>query len=221
MISSLRAAALSLALGAAALAAQQPQGNSSTGPSTSRSVLTEADFARIEQLGATALSPDGKWIAYDFRRGVSGPSELRYRPVAGGTEATAPLGSTPVFSANSRWLLFTVTADTTGARAGGAGRRGGTQGRAGNTTATEPARNRVGIVDLRSGATTMLQDVQSFALSKDGAHVALRRYASGDARTRGADLIVRDLEQRTDRSEERRVGKECRTRWSAEQYKKT
>jgi len=198
MISSLRAAALGLALGAAALAAQQPQGNSSTGPSTSRSVLTEADFARIEQLGATALSPDGKWIAYDFRRGVSGPSELRYRPVAGGTEATAPLGSTPVFSANSRWLLFTVTADTTGARAGGAGRRGGTQGRAGNTTATEPARNRVGIVDLRSGATTMLQDVQSFALSKDGAHVALRRYASGDARTRGADLIVRDLEQRTD-----------------------
>src|SRR6266516_3054975 len=124
MIFSLRAAALAAVFGATALAAQQPQG----APSTSaggRTVLTEADFARIEALGATALSPDGKWVAYDFRRGVSGPTELRYRPIAAGTEASAPLGNTPVFSVNSRWLLFTVTPDTTGGRGGGGGRRGG------------------------------------------------------------------------------------------------
>src|SRR5206468_9294581 len=54
------------------------------------------------------------------------------------------------------------------------------------------------VVDLRSGTTTILQDVQSFSLSKDGAHVALRRYASPEAKGRGADLIVRDLEQGTD-----------------------
>src|SRR5690349_23186 len=173
MISPFRSAALFAVIGAAPLTAQQPQGVQSTTAPAARSVLTEADFARIEQLGATALSPDGKWIAYDFRRGVSGPSELRYRLVAGGTEASVPLGSTPVFTANSRWLLFTVTPDTAGARAGGAGRRGGTPGRPGNTGAAESARNKVGIVDLRSGTTTILQDVQSFALSKNGAHVAL------------------------------------------------
>jgi len=198
MNSSLRAAALGLALGAASLAAQQPQGNSSTGPTNPPPVLTEADFARIEALGATALSPDGKWIAYDFRRGVSGPSELRYRPVAGGTEASAPLGNTPVFSANSRWLLFTLTPDTTGQRSGGGGRRAGAAGRAGTGAAAESTHNKVGIVDLRSGMTTIMPDMQSFALSKDGSHVALRRYATGDAKSHGADLVVRDLEQGTD-----------------------
>src|SRR5437773_11652640 len=133
MIFSLRAAVLAAVFGAAALAARQPQSASSTTSAGGRTVLTEADFARIEALGATALSPDGKWVAYDFRRGVSGPTELRYRPVAGGAEASAPLGNTPVFSANSRWLLFTVTPDTTGGRGGAAGRRGGGAGATGRS----------------------------------------------------------------------------------------
>jgi len=200
MISPFRSAALFAVIGAAPLTAQQPQGVQSTTAPAARSVLTEADFARIEQLGATALSPDGKWVAYDFRRGVSGPTELRYRPVAGGTEATAPLGGTPVFSANSRWLLFTVTPDTTGGRGAGGGRRtGGAPGRAASTASgAESTRNKVEIVDLRSGTTTILPDVQSFALSKNGTHVALRRYGASDARGRVADLVVRDLDQGTD-----------------------
>jgi hypothetical protein len=200
MISPFRSAALFAVIGAAPLTAQQPQGAQSMTPLAARSELTEADFARIEALGATALSPDGKWVAYDFRRGVSGPTELRYRPVAGGTEASAPLGSTPVFSANSRWLLFTVTPDTTGGRGAGGGRRsGGAPGRAASTASgAESTRNKVGIVDLRSGTTTILPDVQSFALSRNGTHVALRRYGATDTRGRGADLVVRDLDQGTD-----------------------
>ncbi|HEY7235212.1 MAG TPA: hypothetical protein VH539_13760, partial [Gemmatimonadaceae bacterium] len=192
MLSPIRSAALVAVFSVASLAAQQPQGSTSTpAAGGSRPVLTEADFARIETLGAIALSPDGKWVAYDFRRGVSGPTELRYRPVAGGAEASQSLGNTPVFSATSRWLLFTVTPDTTGGRGGGGavGRRG---------ASTERARNKVGIVDLASGTTTLLPDVQSFALSNDGSHVALRRYPATDAKSRGADLIVRDLEQGTD-----------------------
>ena len=197
MLALIRSAAF-LAVGATSLVAQQPQGSAPTASVGSRPLLTEADFARIEVLGATALSPDGKWVAYDFRRGVSGVTELRYRPVTGGTEASTPLGNTPVFSANSRWLLFTVTPDTTGGQGGnGPGRRGsGAGGRGG--ASSENARNKAGIVDLKSGTTTILQDVQSFALSKDGSHVALRRYAGADTKSRGADLIVRDLEQGTD-----------------------
>jgi hypothetical protein len=42
------------------------------------------------------------------------------------------------------------------------------------------------------GPTMALADVQSFASSKDGSHVALRRYAPADARTRAADLVVRE-----------------------------
>jgi len=185
MSSSIRRAALALTLGASPLLAQQP---------SRRPTLSEAEFARIEQLGAIALSPDGKWIAYDFRRGVSGPTELRYRAVAGCTESRQPLGNTPVFSANSRWLLFTVTPDTANAERG---RRGGAPA-TGRGPAAEPVHGKIGIIDLRTGAAKILDDVQSFSIGKDGSHVALRRYAPAEARRRGGDLVVRDLEQGTD-----------------------
>src|ERR1051326_1896754 len=185
MPSTLRLVALAVTLGSSTpLAAQQPQSNQ-------RPLLTEADFARIEQLGAIALSPDGKWIAYDYRKGVSGPTELRYRAVSGGAESSAPLGHTPVFSANSRFLLFTITPDTSNGS------------RAARGASKTPPHNKAGIIDLRSGTMTILDDVQSFSLSKDGSHVALRRYAPplpsapADAHGRGADLIVRDLDQGT------------------------
>ena len=193
-----RAATLALLLAAGTLTAQQPQGAPSLASRVTRSVLTEADFARIETLGALALSPDGKWIAYDFRRGVSGPTELRYRSVAGGNEVSIPLGNTPVFSASSRWLLFTISPDTSAGR-GGVGRigRGGAQARGANGV-SELARNKVAIVDLTSGSTTTLSDIASYALNKTGSHVALRRYAANDAKGPGADLVVRDLEQESD-----------------------
>src|SRR5206468_2375905 len=78
--------------------------------------------------------------------------------------------------------------------AGGRGGRGGRAGGGGGGGGSN--RNSVGIVDLRTGTTSVLQDVQSFVLSDDGSFVALRRYpAAGRA---GADLVVRSLEQGTD-----------------------
>ena len=197
-MTSIRIVALAALFAGSLLSAQQPHDDVPSSASSGKPLLSEAEFARIETLGAVALSPDGKWLAYDFRRGVSGPTELRYRQVAGGSETSAPLGNTPAFSANGRWLLFTVTPDTAASRGGG-GRtgRGGAQAR-GASNASELARNKVGIVDLTSGKTTILPDVASFALSKNGTFVALRRYAATDAKGRGADLVVRNLEQGTD-----------------------
>ena len=194
MTPNLRLAAIAITLGSTAVFAQTPQGSAARDP---RPVLTEAEFARIEQLGALALSPDGKWIAYDYRRGASGPTELRYRAVSAGPETSEPLGNTPVFSADSHWLLFTVTPDTANGGRGG-GRRGGVAGAGRAVVNGDAAHAKVGIVDLRSGKRTILDDVQSFVLSKDGSHVALRRYVPADSRGRGADLIVRDLDQGTD-----------------------
>src|SRR6185437_654511 len=82
-------------------------------------VLGAADYARWETLGNGALSPDGKWVAYDLRRG-DGSTELRYRPVGSADEHTARSGSNPQFSHDSRWLIYSVAADTS--------RRGGNRG---------------------------------------------------------------------------------------------
>ncbi|MEP6494422.1 MAG: prolyl oligopeptidase family serine peptidase [bacterium] len=193
---------LSASLLAAPLTAQvqQPAVSASNGANAAevhkaKPPLTPADYAKWESLGAGALSPDGKWVAYDFRRGNSG-GELRYREVGAETEHTVRSAANPQFTSNGRWLLYTITPDTAGGGRGGgrAGRGGGGGAAAGN--AAGPNRNKVGLVDLRSGATTTLDDVQSFSLNSTGSHVALRRY--GTPGKRGADIIVRDLDAGTE-----------------------
>ena len=141
---------LSVLIAAASpLTAQQSQGSP---PAAARKpVLKSADYAKWETLGNGVLSPDGKWIAYDLRRG-DGSGELRYHAIDTVAEHSARLGINPQFTSNSRWLLYTVTPDTVGgARAG----RGGRGGPAGTATATAtPPRNKVAAVDLRTGVTT-------------------------------------------------------------------
>jgi dipeptidyl aminopeptidase/acylaminoacyl peptidase len=179
-----------LTIAATSVSAQQAQDSPSG--TTHKPVLTSADYAKWETLGNGVLSPDGKWVAYDLRRG-NGSTELRYRSVDADNEHSARSGSNPQFSSNSRWLLYTITPDTAGGR-GGRGGRGAAAASASGTSALN--RNKIAAVDLRSGATTTFDDVQSFSLSADGSHVALRRYAA--AGKRGADVIVRDLDAASD-----------------------
>jgi len=101
----LMAAGLFVPLGAAA--AQ----HTSTAPAVSLPSLGAADYARWETLGNGALSPDGKWVAYDLRRG-DGTTELHFRAVGSADEHTARSGSNPQFSHDSRWLIYSVAADT-------------------------------------------------------------------------------------------------------------
>ena len=95
------------------------------------------------------LSPDGKWVAYDFRRGNSSV-ELRYRGIGAPTETAVPSGSAPQFTSNSLWLVYTLAPDTAGGRGGRGGGRGGRSG-GGATASVLPTRNKVGAVDLRTG----------------------------------------------------------------------
>lgn len=193
MLRVIRYAALFVSV-AGAVAAQQQQSTAAKGKAT----LTNVDYAKWETLGAGALSPDGKWVAYDFRRG-NGSTELHYRAPDGSNETSVRFANAPQFTSNSRWLLYTILPDTAGG--GGRGGRGGAAGgRGGAAGAAAPApavnRNKVGLVDLRAGTTTRFDDVQSYSLSSDGSHVALRRY--GTPGRRGADVIVRDLDAGTE-----------------------
>jgi dipeptidyl aminopeptidase/acylaminoacyl peptidase len=174
MILRLTRSSLLLALGAVTPAfAQQPQ----------RTPVPAAAYGKWETLGTGALSPDGKWIAYPIRR-VEGTAELRYRALGTDSTRVAPGGEEPVFSRNGRWLAYRIGYSESE--------------RERMEKARRPIRNKVGIVDLRSGTTTVVEEVQSFAFSADGTHLALRRYAADGRKSRGADLVVRNLERATD-----------------------
>jgi len=165
-----------------------------TAGSTARGRVPASDYGKWESVTGAELSPDGKWVAYELRR-VNGANELRYRQVPDGAEQTVRMATAPQFTRDSRWLVYTIAPDTSAA-AGGRGGRGG-RGGAGAGGDAAAARNKVGIVDLRGGTTVAFEDIQSFAVARGGSHVALRRYRAPGAASRGADLVVRDLERGT------------------------
>jgi len=132
--------------------------------------LLPADYGKWETLGAGSLSPDGKWLAYEIRR-TSGDGELRIAPVSGGKTQTVAFCSTAAFSSDSRWLACSATvseAEQDKLR-----------------KAHKPVQTKLTTLELASGASTTMDDVQSFAFAGDGPYLAFRKYAPTPAEPAG------------------------------------
>jgi dipeptidyl aminopeptidase/acylaminoacyl peptidase len=142
-----------LAVASAALAQTKP-------------ALVPADYGKWETLGAGNLSPNGKWLAHEIRR-TSGDGELRVAPVAGGKTQVVAFCTNAAFSADSQWLACSATvseAEQDKLR-----------------KAKKPVQNKLAVLDLAGGATTTVDDVQSFAFAGAGPYLAFRKYAPTQA----------------------------------------
>jgi hypothetical protein len=161
------------------LLAQAPQATRSAETAAVRKpTLAPADYARWESMGATEISRDGRWLAYVVSR-VDGDGELRYREIARDSTVVVPLASRPVFSSDNRWLAYSIgLPDSERER---------------RQRANQPTRSKVGIVDLRAGSTTVIDDVASFEFSADGRYLAMRGYAPNGRSSSGVDVVIRDL----------------------------
>src|ERR1035437_2822085 len=133
--------------------------------------LTPADYGKWETLGAGTLSADGKWLAHEVRR-TNADNELRVALTAGGGKThVLAYCSAAAFSADSHWLACT------------SGVSEAEQDRA--RKASRPVQNKLQILDLLTGNTTTVDDVQAFAFSGDLPYLAFRKYnpaAAGAAR---------------------------------------
>jgi dipeptidyl aminopeptidase/acylaminoacyl peptidase len=150
--------------------------------------ITPADYGKWEALGATVLSADGKWLAAPIRRS-NGTFELRVHPVGGGAAKVAAFGTEPAFSSDSRWVAYAIgMSDAEEERL---------------KKAKKPVQNKLGTMDLTSGTTATVDDVQSFAFSDQGTFLAFRRYPptrptppaenAPAADPAGAPLTIRNL----------------------------
>jgi dipeptidyl aminopeptidase/acylaminoacyl peptidase len=149
-------------------------------PAQQKPTLSPADYAQWESLGATELSPDGRWIAYVVRR-VDEDEELRYRAIADDSTHVVKHASRPTFSADGRWLAYTI----------GLPRQEFERLQKSN----QPIRSKLGIVDLRTGTTTVVDNVAGFDISGDSRFVVMRGYTPrGERKHEGIDIVVRDLE---------------------------
>lgn len=134
------------------------------------------------------LSPDGKWLAYGINRSNRN-NELRVTNVADGTTKVAPFGAQALFSSDSRFVAYSI---------------GYSEAQEAKLTKEKkPIQRKLGLINLATGEQTVVEGVESFAFSANGAYLAMRRYppkkeTSGDAAveaddTPGATLIVRHL----------------------------
>jgi dipeptidyl aminopeptidase/acylaminoacyl peptidase len=136
------------------------------------------------------LSPDGKWLAYGINRS-SRMNELRITNVADGTTKAAAFGAQPVYSADSRWVAYSIGYSETQEEK--------------LRKEKKPIQRKLGLLSLSGGEPTVIEGIESFAFSADGACLAMRRYppekkeapdaaaAADTGETPGATLIVRQL----------------------------
>jgi dipeptidyl aminopeptidase/acylaminoacyl peptidase len=150
--------------------------------------VTPADYAKWEGLGASELSPDGKWLAYQVRR-TSGKHELRLSP-AGAKPLVAAFGENPAFSADSAWLAYSIGVSE--------------EEQEKLTREKKPLRRKLGLVRLATGEASVVENISACAFSKEGAYLAMHQYAperkpeaGGKLRDApepaGATLLVRNL----------------------------
>ena len=131
---------------------------------------TFADFGRWETLargGAYGgLSPDGRWLAYGINRSDRN-NELRVLKLADQTVKVVAFGGQPVFSSDSKWVACSIgmsEADQDKLRKD-----------------KKPVRNKLGLLDLGTGEMTTIDDVESFAFSRDGGFLVMDHYAPAPA----------------------------------------
>lgn len=152
--------------------------------------LAPADYGKWETLGATSLSPDGKWLAYGANRSNRN-NELRIVSVAGGEPKVTAFGAQPVFSSDSRWVAYSIGYSESQEEK--------------LKKEKKPIHRKLGLLNLATGEQTTVDGIESFAFSANGAYLAMRRYAPERKDTppaeaasetdapSGATLIVRHL----------------------------
>ncbi len=131
--------------------------------------LTRADYGQWEALavgggrggGGGGFSPDGQWVAYGINR-TSRSNELRVTKIADASTKTFAFGVGQTFSFDSKWLAYSITqseAEQERLRA-----------------ANRPVQNSLGVLNLSTGESTTVEGIESFAFSRDGKYLAMRRY---------------------------------------------
>ena len=138
------------------------------------------------------MSPDGQWLAYRLVR-VNEESELRVKSLAPEAVGAATSdvdaervfvwGTGPVFSADSRWLVWTAGVSVEESER--------------LAEEDEPVRLGAGLLDLVGGEERSFDEVGDFGFDESGRFLALHGYAPEKPEGpegKGADLRTVDLE---------------------------
>ena len=141
-------------------------------------VLEPDDYGRFENIGAGQLSQNGQWLAVSISR-VNEETELRIHQVATDSTIVVANGMSASFAPGGRWAGYLI------------GHSQKERDAAQKSSLT--LHSRLALLNLQTGVVDTVSDIAQFAFSGDGRYVAMQGYAPKEQKTRGVDLIVRDL----------------------------
>ncbi len=190
------AASITLAL-VAALTLQTALLEATTGPRplpqdaglerSGKKVLDSNDYERWRRLTGAAISDDGKWVTYGYRKlntldpGVT----LHLKALGEDTEFEVQRGSSAQFSDDSRWAAYFV--DPAHEQPSQPRRR----------QATRP--RQVQLLNLASGERVTWSNARDFQFAVGSGFLAVKKVPTDrDADHQGADLVLRDLDLGTE-----------------------
>jgi dipeptidyl aminopeptidase/acylaminoacyl peptidase len=159
-----------------------------SGAAQTKPPVPPVEFARWETLTVQAratstgpLSPDGRYLVYGIAR-QNRDNELRVVDIASGKATVLALAEQPAFSADSKWLAYAVGVSEVEEEK--------------LQKARKPVRRKAGILNLASGDTVTIDDIESFAFSADGADLVMRAYPPEPPRREGDAADNADAEER-------------------------
>ncbi|MCP4726994.1 MAG: S9 family peptidase, partial [bacterium] len=144
--------------------------------------LAVEDYDQWQSIRTAVLSPDGGWFAYQISL-FDGDGWLALTNAAGDNETKMMYGSSPVFSGDNKWFAFAI----------GVSKKESEKLK----KAKKPVKMKMGLVDLTTSEIDTFENITSFSFSDDGRFIALEKYKADGIKTRGADLILRNLETGT------------------------
>lgn len=139
-------------------------------------VVQQPDLGKWESLGATRLSPDGRWLTWSITRGNE-ENDLRVRGGARDTTIVVPYGTAASFSTDSKWVAHLVGVSP--------------KERDRLTKEKKPIHTSFTLRELATGKTIVIADASAFAFSPSGGYVSVTKYPSEGKRT--SDVIIVDL----------------------------
>ena len=148
-----------------------------------KKTITPDYYDQWQSISGTVISEDGKWIAYELTI-VEGDGTLFVKNVETDSTYKFNLASSPIFSKDSKLVGFRI----------GYSEKEMEKMR----KSKKPIQMKMGLLNLETGKDITFEDISSFTFSEDGKYLAMKKYKAGSKKSKGSDLVLRDLIEGTD-----------------------
>ncbi len=140
--------------------------------------LTPDDYGKWQTIGTTSLSPNGNWILYQVNVQEDNDSLFVMNKITNEIHRLA-FASSPEFSGDNKWLAYRIGIPYKEAEK--------------LREQSKPIEYKMGIFDLASGKTEIIQNVNRFEFTRNGKFLAIYLNPPKENKDKGAVLLVKNM----------------------------